>query len=335
MTPETQPTKKRRTPAWLVIGGALVLFFFLCVIGLFLVPAREKQEETPTPVTMAKIVPVEPSSTTEATVPMAQVTSTAIRTATPTRTVRPSPCTTPTGTPTASATPSHTASATPMPKPVSPSPTPTPSAQLAQVTQVIDGDTIEVSIDGQIFKIRYIGIDTPETVHPEKPVEWMGAEATRANKDLVEGKTVRLEKDVSETDKYARLLRYVWLGDLMVNAELVRLGFAQVSTYPPDVKYQDLFGQFEGQARDAERGLWAPAPTATALPTATPTAEAAATVTVDPRAGCDPSYPDVCIPPYPPDLNCGDIPYCRFRVLPPDPHGFDGDHDGIGCATCR
>ena len=126
----------------------------------------------------------------------------------------------------------------------------------AQVLRVIDGDTIEVSIDGETYKVRYIGIDTPETKHPEKPVEWMGPEAAAQNEKLVGGKTVILEKDVSETDKYGRLLRYVWVGDLMVNAELVRLGYAQVSTYPPDVKYQDLFLQLQREAREAGRGLW-------------------------------------------------------------------------------
>ena len=99
-----------------------------------------------------------------------------------------------------------------------------------------DGDTIEVSIDGRTCRVRYIGIDTPETVHPGKGVEWMGPEATEANRRLVEAQAVLLEKDVSETDKYGRLLRHVWVGDLMVNAEPVRQGYAQVSTYPPDVK---------------------------------------------------------------------------------------------------
>ena len=106
---------------------------------------------------------------------------------------------------------------------------------------VIDGDTIKVSIDGQVYTVRYIGIDTPETVHPDKAVERMGPEASAANARLVMGQVVRLEKDVSETDHYGRLLRYIWVGDLMVNAELVRLGYAQVSTYPPDVKYQETF----------------------------------------------------------------------------------------------
>lgn len=126
----------------------------------------------------------------------------------------------------------------------------------AKVIRVIDGDTIEVDIDGKSYKVRYIGIDTPETVHPTRGEEPYGKEACAKNRELVEGKVVRLEKDVSETDKYDRLLRYVWVSDLMVNAELVRLGYAQVTTYPPDVKYQDLFLKLQREAREAGRGLW-------------------------------------------------------------------------------
>jgi len=143
--------------------------------------------------------------------------------------------------------------------PVQPIPTdtPLPSGRFqAQVVNVIDGDTIEVSIEGQVFKVRYIGIDTPETKHPDEPIEPFGPEAAAKNKELVGGQVVELEKDVSETDQYGRLLRYVYVGDLMVNAELVRLGYAQVSTYPPDVKYQELFLQLQQEAREASRGLW-------------------------------------------------------------------------------
>jgi len=155
-------------------------------------------------------------------------------------------------------------------------------------------------------------------VHPSKPVECFGVEASNKNKALVEGKTVCLERDISETDKYGRLLRYVWIGDTMVNAELVRLGYAQVYTYPPDVKYQDYFLQLQRQARDAGLGLWGQCTSGLVSPS--------------PIAGgnCDPCYPGVCIPPYPPDLDCGDIPYKNFTVTC-DPHRFDGDHDGIGC----
>ncbi len=105
-----------------------------------------------------------------------------------------------------------------------------PSKYKAKVIRVIDGDTIKIEGDKVI---RYIGIDTPETVHPSKPVQCYGKEASDKNKELVEGKEVKLEKDVSETDKYGRLLRYIWLGDMLVNEYLVREGYAQSSTYPP------------------------------------------------------------------------------------------------------
>jgi micrococcal nuclease len=191
--------------------------------------------------------------------------------------------------------------------------------------RVIDGDTIEASMEGRVYTIRYIGIDTPETVHPQAGVECFGPEATRRNRDLVEGQTVYLEKDVSESDRYGRLLRYVWLADgRMVNEVLAAEGYAPVTTYPPDVKYTDRFLNAQREAREAGGGLWskcAGAPTLAQPPAETPA----------PGTTCDPSYPTVCIPAPPPDLDCGEILYRRFKVLPPDPHRFDGDKDGIGC----
>ena len=128
-----------------------------------------------------------------------------------------------------------------------------PSRYKAKVVNVIDGDTVKIE-GGQV--VRYIGIDTPETVHPSKPVQCYGNEASDKNKELVEGEEIRLEKDVSETDKYGRLLRYVWLGDMLVNEYLVREGYAQSSSYPPDVKYQDKFIEAQKQAREELKGLW-------------------------------------------------------------------------------
>ena len=125
------------------------------------------------------------------------------------------------------------------------------------VKRVVDGDTIELE-NGQ--KVRYIGINTPETVDPRKPVECFGREASEENKKLVAGKNVRLVKDVSETDKYGRLLRYVYLDDIFVNDHLVKNGFAQVSTYPPDVKYKNMFLESQRQAKIANAGLWKSCP---------------------------------------------------------------------------
>lgn len=136
--------------------------------------------------------------------------------------------------------------------------TPTPAVKQAarekvRIIRVIDGDTIEIE-GGR--KVRYIGIDTPETVHPDKPVQCFGYEATNKNKELVDGKEIEMEKDVSETDKYGRLLRYVWIGNIFVNDYLVRQGYAYAITYPPDVKYQDQFRQAQQEAIANNRGLW-------------------------------------------------------------------------------
>jgi len=149
----------------------------------------------------------------------------------------------------------------------------------AQVLRVRDGGTIEASIDGDTHVVRYLGIDTPEVTHPEESVESIGREAAARNEELVGGKVVILEKDVLETDEQGRLLRYVWVGDLMVNAELLRLGYARLSTYPPHVKHQDLFLQLEGEAREAGRGLWA---TGTITPEATLTITPSATIPTPP-----------------------------------------------------
>lgn len=166
------------------------------------------------------------------------------------------------------------------------------SRQRVQVLSVTDGDTIRVSIDGRSTPVRYIGIDTPETVDPRQSAGCFGKEASDANKRLVEGKMVELEKDVSETDRFDRLLRYVYVeiagrGLVMVNEELVRGGFAKSTSYPPDVKYQEVFRVRESEARTAAAGLWGgacaaatPAPTVaptvarTVAPTAAPTAAA-------------------------------------------------------------
>ena len=120
----------------------------------------------------------------------------------------------------------------------------------AMVIQVIDGDTI--IIEGG-YRVRYIGIDAPE-IYPE--TEAFGIEARQANRRLVEGNGVRLERDVSETDKYGRLLRYVYVGDIFVNAELVKQGLARAKAYPPDTKYQAYLEEMEAEARSAGRGMW-------------------------------------------------------------------------------
>lgn len=134
----------------------------------------------------------------------------------------------------------------------------------ARVVRVVDGDTIIVEIDGKEERVRYIGVDTPETVRPNSPVECYGEEASNANTNLVEGQTVYLEKDISERDRYDRLLRYVYTiqdGEpVFVNLWLVEQGYAQVSTYPPDVRHEQAYLDAQREAREQERGLWGACP---------------------------------------------------------------------------
>lgn len=134
------------------------------------------------------------------------------------------------------------------------------SREPTQIARVIDGDTIEV--EGGIH-VRYIGIDTPE------PDECFGKEASEANSHLITGKRLKLETDIQEYDRYARLLAYVWARNILVNEELVRQGFATVTTYAPNVKYTDRFLAAQQDARDAARGLWAENPCPTITPGAT------------------------------------------------------------------
>ena len=149
-----------------------------------------------------------------------------------------------------------------------PSDTPPPTGlEEAPVINIVDGDTIDVLFDGQKLRVRYIGIDTPETVDPRRPVECFGREASERNRQLVEGKTVGLERDASEADRFGRLLRYVWVDGEMVNATLVEQGYAKAITFPPDVRYAELFAALETQARADGRGLWGPACATPAPPT--------------------------------------------------------------------
>jgi micrococcal nuclease len=126
-----------------------------------------------------------------------------------------------------------------------------------EVVRVVDGDTIRVRIGDRVERVRYIGVNTPEVHHPRKGEEPGGREAAAVNSGIVAGKTVRLVLDVQSRDRYGRLLAYVWVGDVMVNAELVRLGYAQVMTVPPNVRHQPLFLALQREARTANRGLWA------------------------------------------------------------------------------
>lgn len=126
---------------------------------------------------------------------------------------------------------------------------------------VVDGDTLHVRVGRRLEKVRYIGVNAPEIPHPEAR-GWRegGARALEINRRLVGGQSARLELDLGRRDMYGRLLAYVWVRRarrrVMVNAEMVHRGYAQVMTSPPNVKYQELFLKLQRQAREAGRGLW-------------------------------------------------------------------------------
>lgn len=150
--------------------------------------------------------------------------------------------------------------------PWAPSSTPRPDGQPGglggTVGRVVDGDTIYVRLASGVEKVRYIGIDTPEVHHPTRGEEPGGREATDVNRRLLGHDPVRLETDVQLRDRYGRLLAYVWIrrpdgGETMVNAELVRLGYAAVMTVPPNVRHAELFRKLAAEAREHYRGLWA------------------------------------------------------------------------------
>ena len=128
-----------------------------------------------------------------------------------------------------------------------------------RVVKVVDGDTIHVQIGAAREKVRYIGVDTPETKHPSKGVECFGQKASDFNAQLVAGEQVRLVRDVQERDRYGRLLAYVYRArdGLFVNAELARRGYAHPLSIPPDVRHAERFAQLAREAREHGRGLWA------------------------------------------------------------------------------
>lgn len=176
----------------------------------------------------------------------------------PTKTQTSSPTDTPIFTLTSITAPSKTPEPPPTGTPFPTTPSPDilscipldTKVELGTVTRVIDGDTIEVQIEGVTYPVRYIGMDTPEYNEPN------GDLASEENSKLVLGKTVTLVKDVSETDPYDRLLRYVIVDGVFVNHEMVRLGYAEAVEYPPDTSCQEAFHKAEQAARSVAAGLW-------------------------------------------------------------------------------
>ncbi|MGN6257181.1 MAG: thermonuclease family protein [Solirubrobacterales bacterium] len=133
---------------------------------------------------------------------------------------------------------------------------PPPRSATAYVLRAVDGDTIEVRLDGRREDVRYIGIDTPETVKPGTPVQCFGPRAHRFNARLVTHRRVRLVFGVERRDVYGRLLAYVYLGRRFVNAELARRGFARTLTIPPNDRFARRFKRLQMGAAQAGRGLW-------------------------------------------------------------------------------
>ena len=143
--------------------------------------------------------------------------------------------------------------------------------ETAMVTRAIDGDTIAVTVTGRAegpgageaqigktYTVRLLGIDTPESVMPNSPIECFGREASAAAAAFLTGRNVWLVKDVEEIDSFDRLLRYVYVGPEMANARLVANGYAHAFTYPPNVRHAELFVKLQRDAREGDRGLWAP-----------------------------------------------------------------------------
>ena len=205
-----------------------------------------------------------------------------------------------------------------------------------RVSRVIDGDTIDLSSGA---RVRLLQIDTPEPGTGECYSRAAGRELRRM---LPVGASVVLEADprLDRVDAYGRLLRYVRRGGVNVNLELVRRGAATVWFYRGERgRYAGRLLDAGQSARSAGRGIWGACPGAVWNPLGPATTgpgsggQAGTTPGRGIAGSCDPSYPTVCIAPPPPDLDCGDIPHKRFRVRPPDPHGFDGEGDGLGCES--
>lgn len=233
---------------------------------------------------------------------------------------------------------------------------PTSATQTATVVRVIDGDTIVVDRGQGQEHLRYIGMDTPEIVKPGTPVQPFGPQAAAANDALVSGKSVSLEKDVSEVDQYDRLLRFVWLHDptqptgwLMVDRILLRDGLAKVTTFPPDVKCVDAFLADQHYAQTRGLGLWsdstglgasAPASAPVGLVGPRSTASATPKSSASPKGSAafyrPPGWDGVS------DVDCSDFTtHAQAQSFfvgtggsrTNDPYRLDSDHDGQACES--
>lgn len=186
------------------------------------------------------------------------------------------------------------------------------------VTRVVDGDTFKIDIgEAKDDTVRMLGVDTPETVKPGTPVQPYGKEASDYTKELLQNETVCLELDVQERDVYGRLLAYVYLRDgTFVNERLLREGYAQVLTIPPNVRFADRFLEVQQEARDAGRGLWGE-------PREAESGQTAGEAFVDRDCG---------------DFTARAEAQSFFEAAggpERDPHRLDSDGDGIACETLK
>jgi micrococcal nuclease len=201
---------------------------------------------------------------------------------------------------------------------------PEPTGRRGRVSHIVDGDTLHATFGDQTEKIRMFAVNTPEL----NPIECYGIEATALLAELAPiGSVVWFERGEVQLDRYDRSLYWIWIEvepgtwQLLQDA-IVSAGAGEVRIYPPDDRYADWLMLRESQARAAGHGMWSACDE--------PTSAASMGIA---SSSCDPAYPTVCIRPLNPggDLDCADIPHRRFQVLPPDPHNFDGDGNGIGC----
>ncbi len=201
------------------------------------------------------------------------------------------------------------------------------------VTTVVDGDTIKVEINGKIETVRIVGINTPETVDPRRPIECFGAQASQKLRELLIGKKVSLQTDItqSDRDRYGRLLRFIFLESEDVGLKMLREGFAVESLYSSTPhKYRVLYLQAQKEAQESKKGLWAE----NACPVSVP-------VSSSPKPAPVPGQPGNCVGP---DLDCSDFKThveaqaffdgCGFTSTN-DPMNLDnvGVGDGVACES--
>lgn len=333
-------------------GRQRILLAFALVLGILIVAASRATQPSSSPRGLQPS-PASLARQTQALLP----TATAVVALAPTlRSVPTEPRATPsappiiesvTSTPTVIVVPTESPTVAPTELPAS---TPTPAPETASLVDVIDGDTIDVLVQGKRTRVRLIGMDAPET---NQGSSCYGKEASAKVAQLLApvGEGLILEKDVSDTDRYGRLLRYVWYdtaaGPVMLNLELVKQGYARVATFPPDVKYEPMLVEAERVAREQKLGLWGecykptepPAPTAT-LPSKIFPTEAAPPAQA-PATAAPPSSNSLPYDPNGPDRDCSDFAtqaeaQAFFEAAggpARDPHRLDGDHDGVACET--